>query len=91
MSGFDYLPTDPSDHDVFCFTTPYGVFSFIGAPQGWCNTPAYFSTRIMNEILLPSGLLGSASNDFKRSILQWIDDSLLFAKSFEEFYVAFEK
>ena len=90
LSGFDYLPTHEEMWELFCFTTTFGIFSFIGAPQGWLNTPAFFSNRVLQEILLPAGLLGSHVTDYKRQVLQWIDDTLLFAKSFDQFYNNFE-
>lgn len=82
LSGLDYLPTHRSNYAIYCFTTAYGVFSFLRAPQGWCNAP---------EILLPQGLLGDRNNNLKCRILQWIDDTLIFAASFEGHLTTLEK
>eukprot|EP00924_Labyrinthula_sp_SR-Ha-C_P013616 snap_masked-scaffold_5-processed-gene-8.34-mRNA-1 protein AED:0.46 eAED:0.46 QI:0/-1/0/1/-1/1/1/0/784 len=42
LSGFDYLACEKQAGEYFTFTTPWGVsYSFLGAPQGWCNTPSF--------------------------------------------------
>lgn len=45
----------------------------------------------MQEISLPFGLLGNKSNNFKRRVLQWTDDTLVFSKTFDEFLDSFER
>ena len=43
MSGFDYLPTHPDSQQYFNMIAPWGAaYTFIGAPQGWKNTPMFF-------------------------------------------------
>ena len=46
LSGFDYLMTAAATRAWFCFITTFGTYSFVGAPQGWMNTPSFFSNRI---------------------------------------------
>eukprot|EP00924_Labyrinthula_sp_SR-Ha-C_P007807 augustus_masked-scaffold_28-processed-gene-3.91-mRNA-1 protein AED:1.00 eAED:1.00 QI:0/0/0/0/1/1/3/0/505 len=71
LSGFDYLACDKQAGKYFTFTTPWGVvYSFLGAPQGWCNTPSLFSMRQISEVLQPAGL-------WPKHSLQWIDDSII--------------
>ena len=89
LSGFDYLMTAAATRAWFCFITTFGTYSFVGAPQGWMNTPSFFSNRIFQEILFPNGLLGDEFNDFKRRVLQWIDDTLIFGATFDIFIESF--
>ena len=49
LSGFDYLPTEESSQDLFTFVTTFGTYSFIGAPQGWCNTLAFLVTEFYKK------------------------------------------
>eukprot|EP00924_Labyrinthula_sp_SR-Ha-C_P000042 augustus_masked-scaffold_60-processed-gene-0.71-mRNA-1 protein AED:0.69 eAED:0.69 QI:0/-1/0/1/-1/1/1/0/2071 len=80
LSGFDYLACKEQAGEFFTFTTPWGVsYSFLGAPQGWCNTPSLFSMRQIEEVLMPSGL-------WPRKAMQWIDDSIIMGGTMEELY-----
>ena len=53
----------------------------VAAPQGYTNTPTIYQDRICREVL------GGTAEDsmYGRSVLQWIDDSLLFAKDWDSF------
>eukprot|EP00924_Labyrinthula_sp_SR-Ha-C_P005510 augustus_masked-scaffold_62-processed-gene-0.16-mRNA-1 protein AED:1.00 eAED:1.00 QI:0/-1/0/0/-1/1/1/0/2107 len=85
LSGFDYLACDKQAGKYFTFTTPWGVaYSFLGAPQGWCNTPSLFSMRQISEVLQPAGLWPKYS-------LQWIDDSIIMGGSLSDLYDNTEK
>eukprot|EP00924_Labyrinthula_sp_SR-Ha-C_P012032 snap_masked-scaffold_26-processed-gene-2.29-mRNA-1 protein AED:1.00 eAED:1.00 QI:0/0/0/0/1/1/3/0/512 len=55
------------------------AYSFLGAPQGWCNTPSLFSMRQISEVLTPIGL-------WPHKALQWIDDSIIMGESINELY-----
>eukprot|EP00924_Labyrinthula_sp_SR-Ha-C_P003155 augustus_masked-scaffold_15-processed-gene-0.43-mRNA-1 protein AED:1.00 eAED:1.00 QI:0/0/0/0/1/1/2/0/2053 len=80
LSGFDYLACKEQAGEFFTFKTPWGVsYSFLGAPQGWCNTPSLFSMRQIEEVLMPSGL-------WPRKAMQWIDDSIIMGGTMQELY-----
>eukprot|EP00924_Labyrinthula_sp_SR-Ha-C_P008557 augustus_masked-scaffold_32-processed-gene-3.36-mRNA-1 protein AED:1.00 eAED:1.00 QI:0/-1/0/0/-1/1/1/0/1737 len=80
LSGFDYLACEEQAGQYFTFTTPWGMaYSFLGAPQGWCNTPSLFSMRQIGEVLTPIGL-------WPHKALQWIDDSIIMGESINELY-----
>jgi len=80
VSGFDFLPVERASQHIFTVTTPFGAYEMCGAPMGWTNTPQLFSSRILQEVLSPTGLFCRPNN----GILQWIDDSLLYANSFDK-------
>ena len=81
LSGFDYMPLEPSSTGYFGLATPFGVFKLLGSPQGYVNTPTVYQERITHEIL--GGIQEHAL--FGNNVLQWLDDSFLFARSWEEF------
>eukprot|EP00924_Labyrinthula_sp_SR-Ha-C_P008698 maker-scaffold_104-snap-gene-0.21-mRNA-1 protein AED:0.67 eAED:0.70 QI:0/0/0/1/1/1/2/0/983 len=65
---------------LFTFNTPWDLcYKFLGAPQGWCNTPSFFSERIIREILKPQKL-------FLTKVLQWIDNTVLLGNTIQESY-----
>ena len=79
LHGFDFLPVHPDSTKYFVMTTPFGAYRMKGAPMGWCNTPALYQARIQQEVLLPLNLFCTEGV----GICQWIDDSLLYGKTFE--------
>ena len=87
MSGFDFLRTDESAWDIFVISTPLGAFCCLGSPQGWCNTPALYQNRIVNQILRPLGIFAMLNN----GVVQWIDDSLIHSSTIEGLLETFEK
>ena len=80
ISGFDFLPVHGVSQNIFTITIPFGAYKMCGAPMGWCNTPQLFQARIMQELLEPTRLFCRT----KRGCLQWIDDSLLYADTYEK-------
>jgi hypothetical protein len=60
--------------DYFCFTDPQGrQWAFVGAPMGWCNTPAL--TGIYLQMVL---------RPFEEWLAFYVDDVILWADSMEE-------
>ena len=83
LSGFDFLPTEEGSQKYFNLITPDGAYTMCGAPMGWLNTPAIFHERIVTEILQPAGLYEKEGQGV--GALQWLDDTLLYARTFEEY------
>ena len=87
LSGFDYLPVAEESRKYFVLVTCFGAFEFCGSPQGWVNTPQLFQNRMLTEILQPIGLF--AKDD--TGVIQWIDDSLLYSRTFDDYLIALDK
>ncbi|NIW12711.1 MAG: DDE-type integrase/transposase/recombinase [Candidatus Thorarchaeota archaeon] len=87
LSGFDYLPVAEASRKYFVLVTWFGAYEFCGSPQGWVNTPQLFQNRMITEILNPIGLFGTEGT----GIIQWIDDSLLYSKTFDGYCNGMEK
>ena len=87
LSGFDYLPVEEDSRKYFVIVTCFGSFEFCGSPQGWVNTPQFFQNRMLSEILQPAELFAVSDG----GILQWIDDSLLYASSFSKYCQTLDK
>ena len=70
-NGFGVLPIAEEDQHYFAFTTPnQGSWAFKRLPNGWVNSPAYY-TRYMARLIstLPVG-----------KALSYIDDVLLYSE-----------
>ena len=70
-NGFGVLPIAEEDQHYFAFTTPnQGSWAFKRLPNGWVNSPAYY-TRYMARLIstLPVG-----------KVLSYIDDVLLYSE-----------
>ena len=87
LSGFDYLPVHPDSRKSFTLVTQEGSFTMIGSPMELVNTPQVFQNRILKEVLKPTKLYSKESC----GIIQWIDDSLLYATTFDEYLLALEQ
>ena len=88
LAGFDFLPTGENSQKYFNLITPEGAFTMCGAPMGWVNTPAIYHNRIVTEILEPAGLYEKVE---RCGALQWLDDTLLHAKTFEDYVEGLRK
>lgn len=73
-SGFWQIPLDPETKHKTAFTTHHGVFQWNKLPFGLMNSPASFQL-VMAEVL--RGLNW-------KSVLVYVDDILIFSKSFDE-------
>ena len=73
-AGYWQLELEPSDRYKTAFSTRKGLFQFKVLPFGLCNAPATFE-RLMETVL--SGLQWEIC-------LIYLDDIIVFAKSFEE-------
>ena len=63
-----------ASQDYFCFTDPQGrQWAFVGAPMGWCNTPAL--TGIYLQMVL---------RPFEEWLAFYVDDVILWADTMEE-------
>ena len=84
LSGFDMLKTSDDASKYFAISTPFGCYRLLASPQGFVNTPFLYQERMINEVLggtTEGSLFGTAPG----GVLQWLDDSLCYAQSFEEF------
>lgn len=73
-SGFYNVPLHVADRHYTAFTTPMGLYEYNRLPQGLCNSPASFM-RMMLSIF---GDLNFSS------LLCYLDDLLIFARSEQE-------
>jgi hypothetical protein len=65
---------EEASQKYFCFTDPQGrQWAFVGAPMGWCNTPAL--TGIYLQMVL---------QPFEEWLAFYVDDVILWAESQEE-------
>ena len=87
LSGFDYLPVAENSRKYFVLVTCFGAYEFCGSPQGWINTPQLFQNRMLVEILQPIDLFGQEDT----GVIQWIDDSLLYSRTFDGYITALDK
>lgn len=74
LSGFDMLPVHEDSRKYFAISTIFGTYEMLGAPQGFLNTPAVYSDRMIVEVL---------QDLFMRGANQWLDDTLLYASTFD--------
>eukprot|EP00924_Labyrinthula_sp_SR-Ha-C_P001753 augustus_masked-scaffold_64-processed-gene-0.13-mRNA-1 protein AED:1.00 eAED:1.00 QI:0/0/0/0/1/1/4/0/1152 len=81
LSGFDYLRIEEGAEKYLGMVTPWGCYTMLMAPQGYVNTPQIYQERVINEVL--GGV--SESSLFGNGVLQWIDDSLLYTSTWEEY------
>eukprot|EP00924_Labyrinthula_sp_SR-Ha-C_P008521 augustus_masked-scaffold_32-processed-gene-2.49-mRNA-1 protein AED:1.00 eAED:1.00 QI:0/0/0/0/1/1/4/0/651 len=80
LSGFDFIPTEQASREVFTLVTRRSASRMNGSPMGWCNTPALFFDRVINEII---------DNDSERffaregdGVVVWLDDLLIYSRMF---------
>jgi len=85
LSGYDMLRVDPESQKYFGIVTPFGVFNMTGAPMGFCNSGQIYSHRMISEVL------GDLFARKDCGIIQWLDDSLVYAPTFDEYLRVLEK
>ena len=73
-SGYHQVEVIERDQEKTAFVTPHGLFEYKVMPFGLCNAPATFQ-RLMTAVF--TGLLGT-------SCLAYIDDIIVFGRTFEE-------
>ena len=76
LKGFFQIPIHPESQHYFSFMTDKGVFTPTRIPQGAVDSPIYFHaciSEIFNDLIS------------ENKMLLWIDDGVVFAKTWEEF------
>ena len=81
MSGFWQITIHPDDREKTAFTCPLGLFQYRKMPFGLTNAPATFQN-------LMTRVLGSLQ---WTSCLCYIDDIIIFSKSFPEHFTHLEE
>ena len=76
LSGFDNMRCDPEAAKYFILTTPFGNYQMNCIPQGFKNSAQTFHTRMTQDVL---------GDQYMTTVLQWIDDTLLYATTEEEY------
>ena len=79
LSGYDMLRVHPDSQKFFGMATPFGVYRMTGAPMGFINSGQVYSDRIIRECL------GDMFMRPHSGVLQWLDDSLVYADTFPEY------
>ena len=74
LSGFDNMRCDPSAAKYFILTTPYGNYQLKCIPTRF--------QELGSNLPYPQDVLG---DQYLTNILQWIDDTLLYAETEEEY------
>ena len=82
LKGFYQIPIHEESQHYFSFMTDRGVFTPTRLPQGAVDSPIYFHACI-SEIF--SDLIAEGK------MLLWIDDGIVFAKSWDEFLGLMER
>ncbi|CAF4326845.1 unnamed protein product [Didymodactylos carnosus] len=72
-SGFQQLPIDEKDRHKTAFRTPFGLYEWNVLAQGLKNAPPTFQ-RVLSKLL----------EDCRQFCLVYLDDIIIFSKSFEE-------
>jgi len=89
QKAFNFLPVEEESRKFLVMITENSAYEYCGSPMGFVNTPVVFQNRIVNELLEEAKINGKDSI-FLRNVLQWIDDSLLHAKTISEYLAALE-
>ncbi len=87
LSGFDFLPCDQESQQYFTLVGPRSSWTLLGAPMGWCNTPAMFCDRIINHIAEPAGLFKKKDH----GCCVWLDDIILYGSTVEGYLQSLDK
>ena len=74
VDGFFSLPLYPADRGFTAFHTPLGLFKWEVLPQGTSASPAIFQ-RMMDRWFIAF---------LWKNVLVWIDDILVYSKTFDE-------
>ena len=73
-SGYHQIAMDPADQHKTAFVTPFGLFEYTRMPFGLTTAPATFQ-RLMQGVM---------SDFIFNFLLVYLDDILVFSKSFDE-------
>eukprot|EP00924_Labyrinthula_sp_SR-Ha-C_P008973 snap_masked-scaffold_2-processed-gene-8.16-mRNA-1 protein AED:0.76 eAED:0.76 QI:0/-1/0/1/-1/1/1/0/884 len=80
VSGFDQLGITEEAKKYFNIVSEHGTFQLQFAPMGYHSTPVFFHQRMVDEVV-GERLVNRPRN----GVIQWIDDSLLYADDFNEY------
>ena len=78
VDGFFSLPLYPADRGFTAFHTPIGTFKWNVLPQGTAASPAIFQ-RVMDRWF---------ATYLWKNVIVWIDDILIFSKTFKQHLIA---
>lgn len=73
-SGYWQIPVEEADQEKLSFITPFGTYSYLVMPMGYCNSSGIFQ-RAMNETL---------DQYLFSCCLVYVDDLIIFSPSFEQ-------
>eukprot|EP00924_Labyrinthula_sp_SR-Ha-C_P006787 maker-scaffold_8-augustus-gene-0.27-mRNA-1 protein AED:0.34 eAED:0.34 QI:0/0/0/0.66/1/0.66/3/0/1184 len=80
VSGFDQLGITEEAKKYFNIVSEHGTFQLQFAPMGYHSTPVFFHQRMVDEVV-GERLVNRPRN----GVIQWIDDSLLYADDFGKY------
>eukprot|EP00924_Labyrinthula_sp_SR-Ha-C_P004239 maker-scaffold_3-snap-gene-18.45-mRNA-1 protein AED:0.36 eAED:0.40 QI:0/0/0/1/0/0.33/3/0/1135 len=80
VSGFDQLGITEEAKKYFNIVSEHGTFQLQFAPMGYHSTPVFFHQRMVDEVVGEKLI-----NRSRNGVIQWIDDSLLYADDFNEY------
>ena len=84
LSGYDMLQVHADSQKYFGLVSPFGVYTMTGAPMGFANSAQVYSARMIAEVL--GDLFARESS----GIVQWLDDSLIYAPTFDDYITTLE-
>src|SRR5687768_8749261 len=73
-SGYWQIPVEEADQEKLSFITPYGTYSYLVIPMGYCNSSGIFQ-RAMNETL---------EQYLFSCCLVYVDDLIIYCPTFEQ-------
>ena len=82
VNGFWQIPLGKESQEIFSFVTPLGTYTPRRLPQGHHSSPLYFHAHLQDafQSLIDEG-----------KALLWIDDIVIFAKTYEEYMETLER
>lgn len=79
-SGYWQIPVEEADQEKLSFITPFGTYSYLVMPMGYCNSSGIFQ-RAMNETL---------DQYLFTCCLVYVDDLIIYSPSFQQHLIDLE-